>query len=233
MFTRSLPTLGLAVVLALLGARSAAATTLVVPSSSQDAFIRKNAPNRIAGANPTNQRIRVQASPPNTQVWRGLVQFSLGGDSVRLDGQLGDRRAQRRQQRQQRDADARPASHHGAVAAERGQMEQRAAVRRRRDGDRAGRHRHGLQELHGDARRASGGEPLRRRPRLDGQGRERDGHQRHGELRVARGRPPGAARQAAEAHRQLHAAAVHDQRRLRRHQLLHHERAVRRAASAS
>ncbi len=55
----------------------AAATTIVVQPSNQDAFIRKNAPNRIAGANPTNQRIRVQASPPNTQVWRGLVQFPL------------------------------------------------------------------------------------------------------------------------------------------------------------
>ncbi len=82
MFTRSLPTLGLAVVLALLGARSATATTLVVPSSSQDAFIKKNAPNRVLGANPTNQRMRVQASPPNTQVWRGLVQFGLGGIPV-------------------------------------------------------------------------------------------------------------------------------------------------------
>jgi hypothetical protein len=50
-----------------------------VQPSSQDAFIRENAPNRIAGANPTNQRIRVQASPPDTQVWRGLVQFSLAG----------------------------------------------------------------------------------------------------------------------------------------------------------
>jgi hypothetical protein len=58
-------------------ATSAAATTVVIQPSDQDAFIRKNAPNRIAGANPTNQRIRVQASPPNTQVWRGLVQFSL------------------------------------------------------------------------------------------------------------------------------------------------------------
>ena len=57
----------------------AAANVTVVQPSTQDAFIRKNAPNRIAGANPTNQRIRVQASPPNTQVWRGLVQFPLGG----------------------------------------------------------------------------------------------------------------------------------------------------------
>jgi hypothetical protein len=60
-------------------ATPAAANILVVQPSNQDAFIRKNAPNRIAGANPTNQRIRVQASPPNTQVWRGLVQFSLAG----------------------------------------------------------------------------------------------------------------------------------------------------------
>jgi hypothetical protein len=58
-------------------AAPATATTVVIQPSNQDAFIRKNAPNRIAGASPTNQRIRVQASPPNTQVWRGLVQFSL------------------------------------------------------------------------------------------------------------------------------------------------------------
>jgi hypothetical protein len=56
-----------------------AATTIVVQPSNQDAFIRKNFPNRIAGASPTNQRIRVQASPPGTQIWRGLVQFSLAG----------------------------------------------------------------------------------------------------------------------------------------------------------
>lgn len=61
-------------VLAVVPARAA---TIVVQPSNQDAFIRKNFPNRIAGANPTNQRIRVQASPPNTQVWRGLLQFSL------------------------------------------------------------------------------------------------------------------------------------------------------------
>ncbi|MCC6767029.1 MAG: DNRLRE domain-containing protein, partial [Deltaproteobacteria bacterium] len=63
----------------LLAAAPAFATTITVQPSNQDAFIRKNFPNRIAGANPTNQRIRVQASPPNTQVWRGLVQFSLAG----------------------------------------------------------------------------------------------------------------------------------------------------------
>ena len=57
----------------------AAATTLVVQPSSQDAFIRKNVPNHITGADPTAQRIRVRASPPNTQVWRGLVEFSLAG----------------------------------------------------------------------------------------------------------------------------------------------------------
>ncbi len=60
-------------------AAPAFATVIMVQPSNQDAFIRKNFPNRIAGANPTNQRIRVQASPPNTQVWRGLVQFSLAG----------------------------------------------------------------------------------------------------------------------------------------------------------
>jgi hypothetical protein len=60
-------------------ASPALAAVVVVQPSNQDAFIRKNAPNRIAGANPTNQRIRVRASPPNTQVWRGLVQFSLAG----------------------------------------------------------------------------------------------------------------------------------------------------------
>ncbi len=69
----------LLVVAGALVAAPALAATITVQPSSQDAFIRKNAPNRIAGANPTNQRIRVQASPPNTQVWRGLVQFSLAG----------------------------------------------------------------------------------------------------------------------------------------------------------
>src|SRR5262245_38903249 len=64
-------------VLVAVTAAPAAATTIVVQPSNQDAFIRKNAPNRVAGSNPTNQRIRVQASPPNTQVWRGLVQFPL------------------------------------------------------------------------------------------------------------------------------------------------------------
>jgi len=63
--------------LAFVLASPAGAAVIVVQPSNQDAFIRKNFPNRIAGANPTNQRIRVQASPPNTQVWRGLVQFSL------------------------------------------------------------------------------------------------------------------------------------------------------------
>src|SRR5690242_6248893 len=77
-FTRFLPTFGFGVV-ALACAGTAAANSIVIQPSNQDAFIRKNAPNRIAGANPTNQRIRVQASPPNTQVWRGLVQFSLAG----------------------------------------------------------------------------------------------------------------------------------------------------------
>jgi hypothetical protein len=67
----------LAVIASLVLATAASADVVVVQPSNQDAFIRKNAPNRIAGANPTNQRIRVQASPPNTQVWRGLVQFSL------------------------------------------------------------------------------------------------------------------------------------------------------------
>ncbi len=74
-FLRS--TIWSSVLLATALATSAAANTIVEQPSNQDAFIRKNAPNRIAGANPTNQRIRVQASPPNTQVWRGLVQFSL------------------------------------------------------------------------------------------------------------------------------------------------------------
>ncbi len=69
----------LVLALILVCAAPAVANVTVVQPSSQDAFIRKNAPNRIAGANPTNQRIRVQASPPNTQVWRGLVQFPLGG----------------------------------------------------------------------------------------------------------------------------------------------------------
>ena len=77
MSTRSLPRVGLAVVVVFACAATAAANSIVIQPSNQDAFIRKNAPNRIAGANPTNQRIRVQASPPNTQVWRGLVQFSL------------------------------------------------------------------------------------------------------------------------------------------------------------
>ncbi|MCC6847906.1 MAG: DNRLRE domain-containing protein [Deltaproteobacteria bacterium] len=64
---------------AVLATAPAFADVIQVQPSNQDAFIRKNFPNRIAGANPTNQRIRVQASPPNTQVWRGLVQFSLAG----------------------------------------------------------------------------------------------------------------------------------------------------------
>ncbi|MEB2284500.1 MAG: hypothetical protein B6D46_03135 [Polyangiaceae bacterium UTPRO1] len=68
-----------AAVAAMLVATPLFAATITVQPSNQDAFIRKNFPNRIAGASPTNQRIRVQASPPNTQVWRGLVQFSLAG----------------------------------------------------------------------------------------------------------------------------------------------------------
>ena len=123
----------------------------------------------------------------------------------------------------------RPASHHRVVVAERRQMEQRARPSTPSPTATAlvgtGM---GFKSVHRDAGRAGGGEPLRRRSRLDGQGPSRDRHQRDGQLRVARGRPSGAARQAAEAHGRLHATAVLDRRRLRRHQLLHRERAVRR-----
>ena len=79
MYARSVSSWALAVVLVLTLVAPTAATTVVVQPSSQDAFIKKNFPNRISGANRSNTRMRVQASPPNTQVWRGLVQFSLAG----------------------------------------------------------------------------------------------------------------------------------------------------------
>ena len=65
------------VVLAL--STAAHATTVVIQPSNQDAFVTQDKPNRIAGAGPNNTRIRVQASPPNTQVRRGLVEFDLSG----------------------------------------------------------------------------------------------------------------------------------------------------------
>lgn len=52
------------------------AATVSIQPSSQDAFIMKNHPNRITGTK--NTRVRVQASPPGTQIKRGLVQFPLG-----------------------------------------------------------------------------------------------------------------------------------------------------------
>ena len=61
--------MGVAVALACAVAVPAGAATIVVQPSNQDAFIRKNAPNRIAGANPTNQRIRVQASQSHVDAW--------------------------------------------------------------------------------------------------------------------------------------------------------------------
>jgi len=67
----------LTILLLALGSTPTEATTVVIQPSSQDAFVTKDRPNRIAGANPTNTRIRVLASPPGTQIRRGLVQFSL------------------------------------------------------------------------------------------------------------------------------------------------------------
>ena len=53
------------------------ADSIVLQPSSQDAFVQKNKPNRIAGSGPTHTRIRIRASPPDTQTRRGLVQFDL------------------------------------------------------------------------------------------------------------------------------------------------------------
>ncbi len=67
----------LAVLLALLFLPgSAAAETIVIPSSNQDAFIQKNLPNRITGTK--NTRLRVEAAPLDTKLKRSLVQFPLG-----------------------------------------------------------------------------------------------------------------------------------------------------------
>jgi hypothetical protein len=56
---------------------AAEAANVVIQPSSQDAYVQQDKPNRIAGAGPSHTRIRVQASPPATQVRRGLVQFDL------------------------------------------------------------------------------------------------------------------------------------------------------------
>jgi len=64
----------LATVLALPALASAA--TIVIQPSNQDAFIRKNFPNRVTGTK--NARLRVEASMLNTTVRRSLVQFPLG-----------------------------------------------------------------------------------------------------------------------------------------------------------
>jgi hypothetical protein len=54
----------------------ASAATIVIQPSNQDAFIRKNFPNRVTGTK--NARLRVEASMLNTTVRRSLVQFPLG-----------------------------------------------------------------------------------------------------------------------------------------------------------
>ena len=69
--------LAIALGLTAVTASPASAVTVTLQPSSQDAFIMQNKPNRIAGAGPNNTRVRVQGSPPGTQVWRGLVQFDL------------------------------------------------------------------------------------------------------------------------------------------------------------
>jgi hypothetical protein len=53
------------------------AAVITLQPSSQDAYIQQNKPNRITGAGPSHTRVRVQGSPPGTQVWRGLMQFDL------------------------------------------------------------------------------------------------------------------------------------------------------------
>ncbi len=77
MCTRATRIVAVALLSASLRALPAAALTTTIQPSSQDAFIMQNKPNRIAGAGPNNTRVRVQGSPPGTQVWRGLVQFDL------------------------------------------------------------------------------------------------------------------------------------------------------------
>jgi Dictyostelium (slime mold) repeat len=54
----------------------AMAGMITIQPSSQDAYVQKDKPNRIAGAGPTHRRISVEASPAN-KVRRGLVQFDL------------------------------------------------------------------------------------------------------------------------------------------------------------
>jgi hypothetical protein len=69
--------LGVAGSLAAAGAAAGAMTT--IQPSSQDAYVQKDKPNRITGAGPNHTRIRIEASPPNTKVRRGFVQFDLSG----------------------------------------------------------------------------------------------------------------------------------------------------------
>ena len=183
---------------------------------------------------PTTQRIRVQASPPNTQVWRGLVQFGLAG--IPSGSTVNSAVAELSAGNNASDADAHPRRCiriTAVVAAERGQVEQRAAASARADGDGPRRHRPGLKAFDVTADVQAFVNALRRRSRLDGEGQNETGQQRQGELRHAGGDPSAEAREAAEAHRRLHAAAVQRRRRLRRHQLLHDERAVRRGRRAS
>ncbi len=60
-------------------ATSAAATTLVIQPSSQDAYVTQQQPNHVFGSSPTTTRMFVQSSTPNPRVERGLVQFDLSG----------------------------------------------------------------------------------------------------------------------------------------------------------
>src|SRR5689334_20433380 len=59
------------------GASRAAAATISIQPSSQDAYIQQDKPNRTAGSGVTNTRIRVMSSTPNPRVRRGFVQFDL------------------------------------------------------------------------------------------------------------------------------------------------------------
>ena len=61
------------------GASRAAAATINIQPSSQDAYIQQDKPNRTAGSGVTNTRIRVMSSTPNPRIRRGLVQFDLSG----------------------------------------------------------------------------------------------------------------------------------------------------------
>jgi hypothetical protein len=64
-----------ALALLLFAAGPAVAGTVVIQPSKDDAFVMKNAPNRISGTK--NSRLRVEASPLENKVKRTLIQFQL------------------------------------------------------------------------------------------------------------------------------------------------------------